>query len=270
MTQSDEYESLEPTASNHTMTTPSGTAQAQREPRLLQAFVQMADTLIDDYDIVELLQQLVEYCCDLLQATAAGIMLSDQRGSLQLLASSSEQTRLLELFQIQANEGPCLDAYRTGQPVHISNMADATGRWPRFAPEASERGYASVHAVPLRLRRETIGALNLFTDHADGLSDEDGAVARALADTATIGILQERAIRRSEVFTEQLQTALNNRVTIEQAKGVLAHAGDIDMDQAFQILRQHARNQRMRLTDLAEQLVTSQLGPREVLPDRPD
>ncbi len=266
MTQSDEYESMA-TASSDTMTTASGTAEAQREPRLLQAFVKMADTLIDDYDIVELLQQLVEYCCDLLQATAAGLMLSDQRGNLQLLAASSEQTRLLELFQLQANEGPCLDSYRTGQPVHINNMADATGRWPRFAPESRDRGYVSVHAVPLQLRRETIGALNLFTDHADGLSDEDAAVARALADTATIGILQERAIRRSEVFTEQLQTALNNRVTIEQAKGVLAHAGDLEMDEAFQTLRRHARDQRIRLTDLAEQLVTGQLAPQQVLPD---
>lgn len=246
------------------MTTPE-TAEAHREPRLLEAFVQMADTLIDDYDIVELLQQLVEYCCDLLDATAAGIMLSDQRGNLQLLASSSEQTRLLELFQLQANEGPCLDCYHSGHPIDATDMTTATARWPRFAVEASERGYASVHAVPMQLRRDTIGALNLFSDHADGLSDQDAAVARALADTATIGILQERAIRRSEVFTEQLQTALNNRVTIEQAKGVLAHAGDVDMDQAFQTLRRHARSQQTRLTDLASRLVTGRVDVQQVL-----
>lgn len=240
-------------------------AEAQREPHLLQAFVQMADTLIDDYDIVELLQQLVEHCCDLLDASAAGIMLSDQRGNLQLLASSSEQTRLLELFQLQANEGPCLDCYHTGHPIDATDMTTATGRWPRFAVEATQRGYASVHAVPMQLRRDTIGALNLFSDHADGLSDQDAAVAQALADTATIGILQERAIRRSEIFTEQLQTALNNRVTIEQAKGVLAHAGDLDMDRAFQALRGHARNQQTRLTDLANQLVTGEVDVWQVL-----
>jgi transcriptional regulator with GAF, ATPase, and Fis domain len=247
------------------MTTTPALPGLQRESRLLQAFVHLADTLVDDYDTTELLQQLIDYCCDLLEATAAGIMLSDQRGNLQLAASSSEQTHMLELFQLQANEGPCLDCYRTGQPVHITDMAAATDRWPQFATEATNRGYAAVHAVPLQLRSETIGALNLFNDQPDGLSDQDAAVARALADNATIGILHERAIRRSEVLTEQLQTALNNRVTIEQAKGVLAYAGNLDLDQAFQTLRQHARNHQTRLSDLANQLVTGQLDPNQFL-----
>jgi transcriptional regulator with GAF, ATPase, and Fis domain len=238
---------------------------AVREPHLVEAFVQMADTLVDDYDVVELLHQLVEHCLRLLPAGAAGIMLSDQRGNLQVLASSTEQTRLLELFQLQNNEGPCLDCVRTHEPVFAGDLSEELARWPRFAPQALRDGFASVHAVPLRLRRDTIGALNLF-GHATGLlGEQDLKVARALADIATIGILQERAIRRGEVLTEQLQTALNSRVAIEQAKGALAQAGDLDMDQAFTVLRSYARTNNIRLSEVAHQIVTGHLRPHVVL-----
>ncbi|KAA0017652.1 GAF and ANTAR domain-containing protein [Antrihabitans cavernicola] len=239
-------------------------SHTDRETALVRAFVGMADTLVDDYDVVDVLYQLVQHCVDLLDAAAAGLMFDDQRGGLQVLASSTERTRLLELFQLQADEGPCLDCVRSGEPVLIEDLTAQTQRWPVFAPEAVREGFLSVHAVPLRLRGQTIGALNLFGTTRGPLPEEDLTVARGLADTATIGILQERAISRGEVLTEQLQTALNSRITIEQAKGVLAHAVDLDMEQAFHLLRGHARRTNSRLGDIAYQLVTGHLDPHAV------
>lgn len=206
---------------------------ATRETRLLQTFVELADTLVGDYDVVDVLHQLVENCVELLDADAAGLMLSDQRGNLAVLASSSENTRFLELFQLEINQGPCLDCFHTGELIVVEDIVAAADRWPQFAARAIAEGIRSVHAVPLQLRRKTIGALNLFDSEAGPMDPQDLRVARALADTATIGILQERAIRRGEVLAEQLQTALNNRITIEQAKGVLAHAGNLDMGESF-------------------------------------
>lgn len=238
---------------------------AQRESRLVAAFVEMADTLVDDYDMADVLHQLTQHCVQLLDAAAAGLLLADQRGSLQVLASSTERTRLLELFQLQANEGPCLDCYRTGQPVRVSDLSQARDRWPVFAAEALSEGFRSVHAVPLRLRKEIIGALNLFGERPGDISEQDLTVARALADSATIGILQERAIHRGDVLTEQLQTALNNRITIEQAKGLLSHAGDLEMGQAFEKLRDYGRYRSTRLSDVAAKLVDGRLDPYDVL-----
>jgi len=244
----------------------------QRENRLLEAFVQLADTLVDDYDVVDLLHQLAWHCVRILEVDAAGLVLSTQRAreDLQVLASSTERTRLLELFQLQNDEGPCLDCVRTGEPVLVPDLRLVTERWPRFAPQALREGFIRVHAVPLRLRGETIGALNLF-GHASGvLPERDLLVAQALADTATIGILQERAIRRGEVLTEQLEAALHSRVVIEQAKGVLAQAGNLDMERAFQALRGYARRQRARLSDTAHRIVAGTIGPDEILlPSRP-
>lgn len=242
---------------------------AIRETRLLHAFVELADTLVDDYDVVDVLHHLVENCVQLLDVEAAGLLLSDQRGGLRLVATSSEHTRLLELFQLESNEGPCLDCYRTGEPVLTEDIEAATDRWPLFARRAAAQGFHAVHAVPLRLRRHTIGGLNLFNTRGGPMDPQDLRVARALADTATIGILQERAISRGEVLTEQLQTALNNRVTIEQAKGLLAHAGNLDMDQAFQCLRHYGRSTSTRLSEVAHQLVTGILHPRHILTNRP-
>lgn len=245
------------------------TSGVTRERRLLHAFVDAADTLVDDYDVTEMLHQLAVHCVELLDAAAAGFMLSDQRGSLQVVASSTERTRLLELFEIQADEGPCLDCFRTGDPVLVPDLAAETDRWPQFAPEATREGFGSVHAVPMRLRQETIGALNLFGHDPGTLNGQDLRVARALADVATIGILHERAIRHSEVLTEQLQTALNYRVTIEQAKGLLANACELDMDEAWELLRAHARNSRTRASDIAHQLVTGQLRPDAIRSRQP-
>jgi transcriptional regulator with GAF, ATPase, and Fis domain len=240
-------------------------SSAHRESRLVAAFVEVADTLVDDYDVADVLHQLTEHCVRLLDAAAAGLMLVDQRGSLQVLASSTERTRLLELFQLQTNEGPCLDCVSIGQPVLINDLDSERRRWPAFVPEAIHEGFHSVYAVPMRLRGQVIGALNLFGTRSGALSEQDLIVARALADTATIGILQERAIHRGEVLTEQLQTALNSRITIEQAKGVLAHAGHLEMDQAFETLRAYGHARSTRLSEIAALLVTGGLDPDEVL-----
>jgi GAF domain-containing protein len=228
----------------------------------------MADTLVDDYDVADVLHQLTQHCVRLLDAAAAGLVLADQRGSLQVLASSTERTRMLELFQLQANEGPCLDCFNTGRPILVSDLKAERDRWPAFADTALREGFRAVHAVPLRLRREVIGALNLFGTQPMAMTEQDLTVARALADTATIGILQERAIHRGEVLTEQLQTALNSRTTIEQAKGLLAHAGGLDMGEAFEALRSYGRARSARLSVVAGELVTGVLAPDQILADR--
>lgn len=240
-----------------------------REQLLTRAFVELADTLVADYDVADLLHRLAEHCVALLDAAAAGLMLSDQRGNLQVLASSTERTRLLELFQLQANEGPCLDSYRTGQPVLAPDLPATASRWPAFAAHAAAEGFNSVHAVPLRLRDQTIGAMNLFGTTPHELPPADLRVAQALAHVATIGILQERAIHHSNVLTEQLQTALNSRITIEQAKGVLGQAAGLDMGQAFTALRDYSRATHTRLSDTAAALVGGTLDPEELLAHHP-
>jgi transcriptional regulator with GAF, ATPase, and Fis domain len=239
-----------------------------REQRLMRAFVELSDTLVADYDVVDLLHRLAEHSVALLDAAAAGILLSDQRGGLKVIAASSERTRLLELFQVQTDQGPCLDCYRTGEPVLVPDLPAVAGRWPAFAERSIAAGFRSVHAVPLRLRAQTVGAMNLFGSAVGPLSRANLEVAQALADTATIGILQERAIRHSEVLTGQLQGALNSRVVIEQAKGVLAQSGGLDMDAAFNALRGYARDTNIRLSDAAAELAGGNLDPGVILAQR--
>ena len=222
-----------------------------REHALARTFVALADTLVADYDIVELLDQLVEACVTLLGVTAAGLLLDDQKGSLALLASSSEETRLLEIFQLQNNQGPCLDCVRTGTTVTSADLEADRDRWPVFVPEALEAGFRSVTAVPMRLRNQTIGGLNMFSDTATLLAADDRELAQALADVATIGILQQRATHRTSVLAEQLQHALNSRVVIEQAKGVLAERDQLSMEGAFGALRKRARDNNLKLADVA-------------------
>ncbi len=222
-----------------------------REQLLATTFVELADTLVADFDVVDFLHGLADRCVGLLEVGAAGLMLADQRGSLRVIASSSEQARLVELFQLQHEEGPCFECYQTGLPVAEPELATATGRWPSFAPAAVETGFAAVQALPMRLRDDVIGAMNLFM-HSPSQLDETGMrVGQALADVATIGLLQERNLRHQEVLAEQLQGALNSRVAIEQAKGVLAERLGLDMGQAFDLLRGQARTQNRRLAGLA-------------------
>jgi GAF domain-containing protein len=237
-----------------------------REKQLARAFVELADTMVADYDVADLLHRLVTECVDLLDVAAAGLLLADAHGRLQVLASSTERARLLELFQLQNDDGPCLEAYRTAEAVLVEDLRSATQRWPTFAVEAVRDGFVSMSAVPLRLRDETIGALNLFGSRPGKLTPDDLELARGLADIATIGILHERAIRRGEVLTEQLQTALNTRVIIEQAKGALAQAGgSLDMDDAFKILRKYARDTNTRLGDAATMIANGDVDPRTVI-----
>lgn len=236
-----------------------------RERHLVETFVALADTLVDDFDIVDLMHTLVEESVNLLAAEAAGLMLADQRGGLQVLASSTERTRLLELFQLQNDEGPCLDCFRSGEQILVPDLLTETTRWPQFVPEAERQGFRSVHALPMRLRSETIGAMNLFHAQPGALSPEDLRVGQSLADVATIGILQERAIERTETLSEQLQTALNSRIIIEQAKGVLAEKGDLDMDAAFAHLRGYARGNNLRLSDLARSVVEGTVDSQDLL-----
>ena len=238
---------------------------ATRETQLMKAFVSLADTLVDDYDLVELLHRLVEDCVGLLDAAAAGLLLSDQRGSLQVMASSSEQSRLLELFQLHSDQGPCLESFKTGQPVLVADLADQARRWPIFAAEAQRQGFRSVHALPMRLRSETIGALNLFRTRVGPLPDEDVQVGQALADVATIGILHHRASARGEILSGQLQIALNSRIVIEQAKGVLAERATLDVDEAFARLRSYARDQNMPLLQVARGVVEGTVDTNAML-----
>jgi transcriptional regulator with GAF, ATPase, and Fis domain len=232
--------------------------------QLTEIFVSLADTLVDDYDVVELMERLAHACVELLNATSAGLLIIDQRGSLQVVASSSQEMHLLELFQIQSDEGPCRDCVRSGVPVSAPDLAAAVDRWPAFAPAATAAGFTALQALPLRLRTETIGALNLFFAGRPLLNDRDMRVAQALADVATIGILQQRAVHRGAVLAEQLQRALNSRIVIEQAKGVIAEHGKLGMDQAFDVLRKHARDHNLKLSDLAAAVSRGDITPSQL------
>jgi transcriptional regulator with GAF, ATPase, and Fis domain len=222
-----------------------------RYERLAKAFVGLADTLVADYDVVELAQQLIDSAMELLPIDAAGIVLADDKGGLHVFATSSQQTRMLELLQLHADAGPCLDAYRTGEPVLVEDLHAEAARWPAFVERADEYDLRAVTALPLRLRTERVGALNLFAAEAGPMAAADVSVGQALADVAAIGILQQRALSQSEATNQQLQTALTTRLIIEQAKGVLAERGKIDMDRAFHLLRAHARRTNRRLAELA-------------------
>ncbi|HEV7212690.1 MAG TPA: GAF and ANTAR domain-containing protein [Blastococcus sp.] len=230
-----------------------------REQRLAEVFVELADTLVEEYDVVDLLQTLTERCVELVDTDAAGLMLDDQRGNLRLIAHTHESARLLELFELQQQEGPCLDCFATGQVIANIDLATATGRWPVFTQAARESGYGTSHAVPLRLRRQVIGALNLFSTGRRPLSDDHLAVAQGLADIATIGLLHERAVRDQVMLSEQLQTALQSRILIEQAKGILSAQAGTNVAAAFALLRTHARRTGQPLTTLAGAVVAGQI-----------
>jgi transcriptional regulator with GAF, ATPase, and Fis domain len=220
-------------------------------------FVDLADTLVADFDVVDFLHMLADRSVALLGASAAGVVLADPRGELRVAAASSQEAGLMELFQIQNDQGPCLDCFRTGRPVTVADLVGPSQKWPRFAAAAAQAGFRAVEALPMRLRDEVIGALNLFRAAPGALEPADLRIGQALADVATIGLLQERNVRRGEVLAEQLQAALNSRVVIEQAKGKLAERLGLDMDRSFGLLRDYARNSNQRLTDVARLFVDS-------------
>jgi len=231
-----------------------------REALLARTLVELADSLVADFDVVDLLTLLTDRCVDVIDVAAAGLLLASPDGELRVLASSSEAVRVLELFEVQANEGPCVDCYRTGEPVVNLSVHETAGRWPSFAPKAAQAGFQSVHALPMRLRGQTIGALNMFRVDDGPMRDTDVVAAQALADVATIAILQNRAVRDAQVLNEQLTQALTTRIVIEQAKGVVSERAGLDMELAFARLRRHARNHNLRLTDVA-QAVSSKALP---------
>jgi GAF domain-containing protein len=226
--------------------------------KLAQTFVELADSLVDDFDVLDLLNVLVERCLDLLGVAAAGLLFADGQDQLRLAVSSSESARLLELYQLQNHEGPCLDSYRSGLPVSAASMEEAHSRWPRFAAAAAGEGFVGVLALPLRWRGQVIGALNLF-DAKDGILADPAValVAQSMADVATIAILQARIGNEREILNEQLQSALTSRVVIEQAKGVLAARLEIEMEEAFGALRKRSRDHRRRLVEVAEEVVNA-------------
>jgi GAF domain-containing protein len=236
-------------------------ASMPREAVLVKAFVELADTLVDDFDVVDLLTVLSDRCLDILDIEAAGIMLVGVGGDPRVMASSSEAMHLLELLELQSQQGPCLDCYRTGEPVLNEDLAENLQRWPRFSAEALQAGFRTVHALPLRLRGTIIGALNLFNTEVGRLERDDTDIAQALADVATIAILQHRAALEAQTVNEQLMGALNSRVTIEQAKGMVAEREHLDMEQAFGRLRAHARNHNLRLIDVARRVIDGELAP---------
>lgn len=230
-------------------------ADMSREARLNAAFVAVADTLTEDYDVVDLMHTLVQECTEILDAQAGGLMLADAEGELQLLASTSESADLVEVMQLDAGVGPCVDCFATGIAISVGDIAVSGDAWPAFRAAALAQGFLSVHATPLRLRGEVIGTMNLFGTSVGELSRRDADVAQALADVATIGILQERINRQSHFVAAQLQRALDTRILVEQAKGVLAQAGGLEVDEAFRALRSYSRDHNLVLRSVAEGVV---------------
>jgi hypothetical protein len=226
---------------------------------LAETFVRLADTLVADFDPVEFMHLLADRCVATLEVDAAGILLADHHGDLQVVGASSERARLLELFELQHRQGPCMECYLSRTPVSITDFSSQSQRWPEFASLAQEAGFRAVHALPMRLRAETIGALNLFSATPGALSDVTIKVAQAMADVATIGLLQARVISHGELLAGQLQHALQGRVLIEQAKGVLAERLGVDMDRAFSILRQYSRSHNMFISLVAEEVIAGSI-----------
>ena len=238
---------------------------ASRETLLARTFVDVSDTLVLDFDVVDFLSVLAGRCVELLSVSEAGLMLADSEGVLRVAASSSDTMNILELFELQHDDGPCVDCYRTKAPVREDDLHEAVSRWPRFAPEAIGAGFTSVYALPMRLRDQVIGSLNLLRAKPGVLDGDELLVAQALADVATIGILQHRAASESRLISEQLQYALNSRIVIEQAKGVLSARAGLDMDQAFTAMREYARSHSKLLVDVAQAIVQGSLATTTVI-----
>jgi GAF domain-containing protein len=225
--------------------------------QLSKIFVEVADTLTDDFDLRDFLHMLTVRTASLLGAAAVGMLLADDRNELQFMAASQDNAMWLELFQVQSHEGPCLEAFRTGRPVVNIDLPTASGRWPLFAPRAVSAGFQSVHAFPLRVRKEMIGALNVFgATVGAGFDDADMPIVQALADVAAIALLHQRALQRAQTLTDQLKRALESRIIIEQAKGVIIRAFDVGPDEAFRLIRSYSRRRNIRIADLTAAIVS--------------
>lgn len=230
-----------------------------RESLLISTLVELADNLVDNFDVIDVLTILSDRSVEAIDVDAAGVLLTSPEGDLQFVASSSEEIRTLELFQVQSDEGPCVDCCRSGSAIVNHALEESNPQWPRFTAMAIARGFRSVHCLPMRLRGRTIGALNLFRTEQGALSAEDVVVAQGLADVATIAIIQHRSTLDALTLNDQLSHALNSRIIIEQAKGMVSQATGCDMDAAFDKLRTYARNHNARLTLVAEGIVTGSI-----------
>jgi GAF domain-containing protein len=235
-----------------------------REEWLARTLVELADTLVADFDLIDFLSALVERCVELLDTAEVGLVLVDIRGRLQVMASSTERMRVAELFELQNEEGPCLECHRSGEQVLNQDLEEAEGRWPRFAPMARRAGFRMVHALPMRLRSDVIGAVNIFDAEVHRLTSLETNLAQALADAATIGILQERTVKLQADLSSQLQGALNSRIAIEQAKGIVAEREHVEMEQAFSMLRTYARSNHRQLADVARAVIERTLTTAEL------
>jgi len=238
---------------------------SRTERDVTRVFVALAGALAGGEDVVELLTTLTGECARLLDVASAGLLLADQRGVLHVMAASSERTRELEVFQLQREEGPCRDSYLAGAAISVPDLAAETDRWPQFAPHALAAGFASVHALPMRLRAVKLGTLNLFGTTVGDLNPEDLSLGQAFADVASVALVQDRTSIDHTSINTQLQRALTSRVVLEQAKGVLAQRGGLEMHEAFVVLRRYARDHNLRLTDLATSVVARQVPGRLLL-----
>lgn len=238
--------------------------RAERMALVAERLVGLADTLVDDFDVIELLDRLVADCVELLDVAAAGILLLNGDNVLDVVASSDEDSYLMEFFQLESHEGPCIEAVHTGKPVTITTAEQLTERWPTFVTAVNQDRFSAVYAFPMRLRSETIGALNLFNGPRSPMSEHDHRIAQALADVATIGILQQRSLSRTSLLSEQLQHALKSRITVEQAKGIVAEYRGVDVGAAFIAIRSYARGNGSRLSDVARALVVRDMSPQEL------
>lgn len=239
-----------------------------REKLVARTFVELTDTLVAEFDVLDVIHTLTDRTVELLGADDAGLILSDQRGRMQVIASTSHEARLLELFALQNDEGPCLDCFNSGEPVANIDLSVATNRWPRFTAAATAAGYRSAHALPLHLRREVIGAISLFCREKSTLSQDDLSLGQALADVTTISLLQERAVRQSEALAEQLQTALNSRILIEQAKGALAARTGVDIEVTFTLIREYCRRTQQPLSVVARAILDGSVDSALLLEDK--
>ncbi len=234
--------------------------KVSRESRLNAAFVMVADTLTADYDVVDLLHTLAKVCTEIVSARAGGLMLVDGGGHLQIVASTSESAEVVEILQLAAGAGPCLDCFAAGEQISVSDLAASGGQWPAFREAALRQGFLAVHCIPMRLRGDTIGAMSLFRTSLGALSRRDGAAAQALADVATIGILQERVAAHAQLVSEQLRRALESRVVIEQAKGAISQGNGTSMDESFALLRRYARNHNLTIRAVAADVTDRSLS----------
>ena len=236
-----------------------------REAAVSQAFMDLADSMVGGVDVVDLLAGLTADCARLLDVASAGLLLADRRAVLHVVAASSEATRTLEVFQLQRDQGPCLDCFHSGSPVGVPDLSEEAARWPEFVPAALDAGFASLHALPLRLADNVLGAMGLFGSAPGRLNDDDLRLGQALAHVASVALVADRATSDQTVLTEQLQSALTTRVRIEQAKGLLAQLGQLEMDQAFTALRRYSQDHNQRLGDVAARVAARELPVQTVL-----